>query len=128
MKKVEAISNEQFVTEITGNNHTIIADEPKDIGGSDLGLRPTELLHAALASCSSITMRMYANRKEWDLGKIQVDVERIENEGQDPFLAKTIKIGGAMDEKQLDRLKFIASKCPIHKLLINAIDIQTEIS
>lgn len=128
MKKVKALSQEQFTTKISNENHTIISDEPKDIGGNDLGLKPSELLHAALAGCSSITMRMYANRKEWELGEIQVDVERIENDGEEPYLDKQIIIGGSMDEKQLERLKFIASKCPIHKLLMKAIDIRTEIS
>ena len=128
MKKVKALSQEQFTTKISNENHTIISDEPKDIGGNDLGLKPSELLHAALAGCSSITMRMYANRKEWELGEIQVDVERIENDGEEPYHDKQIIIGGSMDEKQLERLKFIASKCPIHKLLMKAIDIRTEIS
>ncbi|MBT8327582.1 MAG: OsmC family protein [Bacteroidia bacterium] len=128
MKKVTALSQNQFTTKVSNNKHVIVSDEPKDIGGSDLGLRPTELLHASLASCSSITMRMYANRKEWDLGEIQVDVERIENDGEEPYLDKKIKIGGSMDDKQLERLKFIASKCPIHKLLLKAIDIRTEIN
>ena len=127
MKKVQSQSQEQFTTTISNENHSIIADEPKDIGGNDLGMRPTELLHAALAGCSSITMRMYANRKEWELGKIVVDVERIEPEGEKPYLTKKIKIGGEMDEKQLERLLLIAGKCPVHKLLKDAIDIRSEI-
>jgi putative redox protein len=82
MKKVISKSQEQYTTKIVNERHEIFADEPFDIGGNDMGMRPTELLHGALAGCTSITMRMYANRKGWDLGEIYVEVERIENEGE----------------------------------------------
>lgn len=127
MKKVHAVSNDQFTTLISNEKHQIISDEPKDIGGADLGLRPTELLHAALAGCSSITMRMYANRKEWDLGEINIDVERFEDE-EEPHLTKKITISKNLDEQQLNRILVIAGKCPVHKLLAKAIEIRSEIA
>ena len=126
MKKVQSTSSEQFKTRIANQKHLILADEPEEIGGHDTGMRPSELLHAALASCSSITMRMYANRKEWDLGEITVDVERFEPEEEEPYLAKKIQFSADLDDAQKAKLLVIAGKCPVHKLLAKAIEIRSE--
>jgi len=127
MKAIQSITKEQFTTTIRNQNHTIISDEPKDLGGADLGLRPTELLHGALAGCTAITMRMYANRKEWELGEITIDVERFEDE-EEPYLTKNIVISGKLDEQQLKRVHVIAGKCPVHKLIAKSIEIRSKIS
>lgn len=126
MKKVISKSQGQYTTKIVNERHEIFADEPFDIGGNDMGMRPTELLHGALAGCTSITMRMYANRKGWDLGEIYVEVERIENEGEEPFLAKQIKFSVDLDDAQKAKLHIIAGKCRVHKLLEKAIEIKSE--
>jgi putative redox protein len=127
MKKVHSVTKQQFTTVISNEKHQIISDEPEDIGGADKGLRPTELLHASLASCSAITMRMYANRKEWNLGEINIDVERFEDE-EEPYLTKSITISEPLDEQQLKRVLVIAGKCPVHKLLSKAIEIRSDIA
>ena len=72
-------------------------------------------------------MRMYANRKKWDLGEINIDVERFEDEDE-PYLTKKITISEQLDEAQLKRVLVIAGKCPIHKLLSKAIEIRSEIA
>jgi putative redox protein len=124
--KVQTTSSQQYITTIANANHTVISDEPIDVGGHDTGMKPMELLHGALAGCTSITMRMYANRKEWDLGEITIDVERIENEGEEPYLAKKIQFSANLDDAQKAKLMIIAGKCPVHKLLANAIEIKSE--
>lgn len=126
MKKVQSTSSQQYVTKLANANHSIISDEPIDIGGNDTGMRPMELLHGALAACTSITMRMYANRKEWDLGEITVDAERIENEGEEAYITKKIAFSVDLDDAQKAKLLIIAGKCPVHKLLAKAIEIKSE--
>ena len=126
MKKVQSTSSEQYKTRIANANHFILSYEPKDIGGHDTGMKPSELLNGALAACTSITMRMYANRKEWNLGEITIDVESIEPEDGEPYLAKKIQFSANLDDAQKAKLMVIAGKCPVHKLLANAIEIKSE--
>ena len=126
MKKVQSTSSEQYKTRIANANHFILSDEPKDIGGHDTGMKPSELINGALAACTSITMRMYANRKEWNLGEITIDVESIEPEGGEAYLAKKIQFSADLENAQKAKLLIIAGKCPIHKLLAKAIEIKSE--
>lgn len=109
----------------TGN--VVIADEPLESGGKDLGFSPTELLTAALGSCTSATLRMYADRKGWDLQevKIEVDLDRDEKSSKTIIHCK-IHLFGELDEKQRERLLQIAHACPVHKMLTNPIEIHTE--
>jgi putative redox protein len=127
MPFIHAVTKDNYRTDLTNGNHRIVADEPESVGGTDKGLAPRELLHASLASCASITMRMYANRKEWPVEEIDVWVEPMLNtETETMYLRKKIAIKGDLDEKQLLRMKQISDKCPIQKLLKNSIEIQTE--
>ena len=127
MRKIHTKCLQNFETEITNGKHTLLADEPHKLGGNDAGLTPRELLHASLASCSAITMRMYGNRKGWELGGIYVDIEKVLGEDDQTSLLKKISFDAELDQKQKERLKTIASKCPVHKLLTEVIDIETEI-
>jgi putative redox protein len=121
------IDTRLYRTEITSSSeNVIIADEPQEIGGKNLGLNPTELLAASLASCTLITLRMYINRKQWDVSEINVkiDFERDSERNVSSFTRK-IEVTGEVDETQRQRLETIANSCPIHKVLTNTIEIKT---
>ena len=124
-----ALTKETYRTEITSRNHHSLADEPIERGGQDLGPTPTELLHSSLASCTSITLRMYAARKKWVIEEIKVDVtDGINQECKESILTKRITLIGNLDEAQLKRMLVIAGKCPVHKVLEKSIQIESSIS
>ena len=124
---IATISNEVYKTELKARRHTIIADEPEDVGGKDLGPKPGDFYRMSLASCTAITLRMYANRKNFDVKKIQVAVSTEEGEGK-TILHTEIKITGNLDEAQHARMLQIAKMCPVHKVLTNPIEIETKLS
>jgi putative redox protein len=97
--------------------HEIVVDEPPAAGGADTGPRPTQLLGASLAGCIAITMEMYARRKEWDIGTVEVTVD-IEYEGPVPrAFAVSVDLPAQLDAEQRRRLLAVAAKCPVHKVL-----------
>ena len=129
MNKVTAhIDKAQYKTVIKSANHTLISDEPESAGGMDLGFAPDELLASSLAACTCITLRMYANRKEWNLTDVKVEVtfakDPIENK---TTIKRDITLFGNLDDEQKARLLIIADKCPMHKLLTNPIEITTDL-
>jgi putative redox protein len=111
------LGNQNYHTRITNSRHTIMGDEPVHIGGQDLGPNPYEFVLAGLAMCKAATLRMYAARKGWDLGEIQVDVALEEAEGHPPHFVSSIHFAQPITEEQRQRLLVIADKCPTHKLL-----------
>ena len=117
------------MVEIKTTNHTIIVDEPISIGGSDSYPNPAQYLLSALASCTAITMKMYANNKGWDVGNIDVDVKLKEvlSEGKSiKKMVKAVKFEKRLDDSQVERLLTIGSKCPISKLLEQPIEMEFE--
>jgi putative redox protein len=130
MESVKAkISKEHFKVEIsTSTGNSILSDEPSNAGGQDAGLSPKELLAAALSSCTLITLRMYADRKGWPVDEIQVEtsVDR-NNEANLTTIVRRIEVFGNLSEEQRDRMLAIANACPVHKILTNPIQIQTDI-
>ena len=116
--KVVARRQEGYAHEVEiEGGHTVLVDEPVDAGGGDSGPSPTRLLAASLASCVAVTIEMYAERKGWDLGKVEVDVEA-EHEGHAPrSFAVTLHLPPELSDEQRDRLLVIAGKCPVHKIL-----------
>jgi len=97
--------------------HELIVDEPADRGGTDTGPRPTQLLASALAGCIAITMEMYAERKGWELGRLEVEVE-VAYEGEVPNdYEVSIKLPAGLDDEQRRKLLVIATKCPVHRVL-----------
>jgi putative redox protein len=119
---------ELYKTEIKSARHVIISDEPESNGGKDLGFAPKELLAASLAACTSITLRMYANRKAWDLTDVKVEVTFDEDSTENKLkIIRNIQLIGALETDQIARLLNIADKCPIHKILTNSIEIATEL-
>jgi putative redox protein len=103
--------------EIEGG-HTVVVDEPSFVeGGTDAGPSPTRLVAAGLAGCVAVTMEMYANRKGWDVGAVEVDVD-VEHEGFAPrSFAVTLRLPPGLSEEQKERLAAVAQKCPVHKVL-----------
>src|SRR3954468_17331331 len=119
-----SIGLDKDATELKTSVHTLYADEPTDQGGEDTGPAPGDLLRMSLASCTAITLRMYANRKHWDVQKIEVKVKSEQVEGKTIF-TRAIEINGNIDKKQRERMLEIANSCPIHKALTNPIEVNT---
>ena len=130
MSKITAhTGNELYKTEIRSETNFIVSDEPESSGGKDLGFSPKELLAASLASCTGITLRMYANRKGWDLTDIKVEITFDTDSVDNKFkIIRNIILSGSLDDSQKARLLNIADKCPIHKIITNTIEITTELN
>ncbi|HLV52003.1 MAG TPA: OsmC family protein [Flavobacterium sp.] len=119
MAKVKASStNQNYKTILQTETQTFLADEPKEVGGQDLGPTPVDLLAASLAACTTITLKMYAGRKEWELEEVEVNVEVDfkTNPGVTIF-KKDIFLKGNLTDEQKQRLYVIADKCPVNKAL-----------
>ncbi|MEK6476797.1 alpha/beta fold hydrolase [Catalinimonas sp. 4WD22] len=137
-KQVVTRTQESFITEIMTDEHSLIADEPIDAGGSDLGPSPYELLSASLGACTGMTLRMYANHKKWPLKEVRVhlqhqkihsaDCEACEDEAQKiDQIERVIELEGKLSQKQKERLIEIANKCPVHKTLHTPIEVITKL-
>ena len=99
-------------------DHYVSADEPKDAGGDDSAPNPQELLAASLAACTAITMEMYAQRKGWNIGPVEVDCEYQPAERGCPTRFELImRLPEGLSTEQVDRLRTIAAKCPVHRVL-----------
>jgi putative redox protein len=121
------IGRDHYKTTLSnGRGHENVADEPAEFNGSDAGFAPDEWLAGALASCSIITMRMYADRKGWPLDHIemQVQFERVEKASK---FVKQVRFIGELDEEQQQRLLVIGEKCPVHNTFSNPIEISSVI-
>jgi putative redox protein len=98
--------------------HRLLADEPNDTGGDDAAPSPQELLAASLASCTAVTMEMYAQRKGWDLGGVEVEAEYTPAERGCPTrFSLTLRLPSGLSDEQVERLRVIAAKCPVHRTL-----------
>ena len=98
--------------------HELTADEPKNQGGEDAGPSPQELLAASLASCTAITIEMYAKRKGWNIGEVRVDVDyEPAQRGSPTKFHQVIQLPKELPEEQRERLMQIAAKCPVHRTL-----------
>jgi putative redox protein len=99
-------------------SHTLTADEPRGEGGGDTGPSPQELLAASLASCTAITMEMYAKRKGWEVAGLTVDCEYAPAERGHPTQFRLVmKMPAHLSEQQVEKLSVIAAKCPVHRTL-----------
>ncbi len=132
---IAKIGKEKYETTLTVGKHKIIADEPLAVG-KDKGPTPYELLLMALGSCVAMTLRMYADRKKWDLQEVQVvlnqnrthakDCDDCESkEGFVHNIEKEIKLVGNLDDTQRLRLIEISDRCPVNKTLLGEIKITT---
>ena len=113
-----ARQREKFTHDVKAGDHTLTVDEPVEAGGQDQGPSPQELLAASLASCTAITMEMYAQRKGWDTNGLAVDVQYAPAERGCPTKFELVlKMPAHLDEEQIDKLRVIAAKCPVHRTL-----------
>ena len=123
-----------FATDVRVRGHALVADEPEAVGGTDTGPTPGELVAVALAACTTITLRMYADRKEWPLETVEVSVDRQIDVGATgagsraaPRYLRTLRLKGPLDEAQIARLKQVADRCPVHRQLAGGTEITTEL-
>lgn len=126
-----------FVQDIRAGGHRLVADEPESVGGSGRGPNPYDFLLTALGACVSMTLRMYANRKDWPLEAVEVrlrhqkiharDCSECENaEGKVDRIDRTIELVGDLDPDQRQRLMEIADRCPVHRTLTSETFISTQ--
>ncbi len=116
--KASSTRSGAFKQTIRVRAHQLLADEPVDEGGEDAGPSPEELLAASLASCTAITMEMYAQRKGWDLGTTEVTCEYTPaDRGCPTRFDLVLRLPEHLDDEQVSRLKVIAAKCPVHRTL-----------
>jgi uncharacterized OsmC-like protein len=125
--------------EIAAGRHRLVADEPVEAGGTDAGPSPYELLLAALGSCTSMTLSMYARRKRWPLERVTVRLRHARIHAQDCAECETkegmldriereIALTGPLSGEQRERLLEIANRCPVHRTLVSEVDIRTRLA
>lgn len=130
---------EGFRTEIKAGSHTFYADEPEEVGGSNQGPDPYSYVLAAIGSCTVMTLRMYAKRKEWPLTSVEVvleqdhdyekDCEHCEEEtAKIHAIKKTITLHGELDDKQRERLHYIADRCPVQRTLEGEVRVYSQLA
>jgi putative redox protein len=125
--RVRASRRKGLAHDLIAGKHILHADEPLDKGGSDLGPTPQELLALSLASCTAITIEMYADRKGWDLGDLVVDVDyELDAKGGCSRFDVVIKTAEDSEERRA-RLKVIAGKCPVHRALTGQVAIEDRV-
>ena len=128
--------NHKFLREVSSDDHQWLADEPKRVGGDNLGPDPYEHLLAAVGACTSMTIRMYANHKGWPLEDVHVQLEHSRQHSTDcencenssskiEVITRVIKLSGNLDESQRERLMEIANRCPVHRTLEGDLRIET---
>jgi putative redox protein len=116
--KATAVRDNQFRHTVRVRSHDLTSDEPSERGGNDSGPSPQELLAASLASCTAVTMEMYAQRKGWDIGGVEVSVEYTPAERGCPTRFNLVlRLPQDLSAEQVERLRVIAAKCPVHRTL-----------
>ena len=124
------LTNKNYLAEAKTRNHFLTIDEPVVAGGDDNGPTPVEYLLTAIGGCVSITLRMYSERKGWDVGKITVNISQKEEktpEGIKKSLVEEISFENEITEDQRKRLLVIAGKCPVAKMVKGETEIVSSI-
>lgn len=132
------IKEDKFTTTMQTAKHSFIADEPTQVGGDDFGPSPYDFLSAGLAACTVMTLKLYAERKKWDLQEVYAYITYSKKHSDDlmldieeprriDHLQKKLSFVGNLDDSQKERLKEIASRCPVHKTLQSEVIIDTEL-
>jgi putative redox protein len=127
-----------FAQDVSAGGHRFVSDEPESAGGTDRGPSPYDLLLAALGSCTSMTIAMYARRKHWPLERVSVRLRHSrvhaedcaacdESEAKLTVIERDIDLVGALDDDKRARLLEIANRCPVHRTLTSRIDIRTRL-
>jgi putative redox protein len=126
-----------YTQQITAGHHVLVADEPRPVG-DDAGPTPYDLLLAALGACTSMTVRMYANRKGWAIERVRVTLRHSRIHAQDcaecetkvgfiDHIDRDIELAGDLDETQRERLLHIAERCPVHQTLTSEVHVTTSL-
>ena len=118
MKAIAKRSGDGYAHDVQVGGHLLRVDEPLSQGGTDTGAKPTEMLAASLASCVAITVEMYAARKGWELGALECQCEYEQPARGEPttFLIE-LRISEPLTPEQVDRIRAVAGKCPVHRIL-----------
>lgn len=137
---VESVAGSRFRQQITADEAIFFSDEPTDVGGGGGAPTPYDLLLGALGACTSMTLRMYSDRKGWPLDAVRVrlrhqrihasdcdDCDNVENDAMIDVLERHIELRGDLDDAQREKLLEIANKCPVHRTLTNHIRIRTDL-
>jgi putative redox protein len=136
--QVITCTEDEYRTEIRAGRHALVADEPEDVGGTDAGPTPYDYLLAALGSCTGMTLRMYADRKEWPLEEatVRLNHEKIhaedcadcdQTDGKVDRIEREIDVTGDLTDEQRQRLLEIANKCPVHRTLHSEIHVESSL-
>ena len=131
--------NNKFSQSVQSDDHHWVADEPASVGGNNLGPDPYEHLLAALGTCTTMTMRMYANRKQWPVENVTVTLDHSRDHGEDcsqcdeqhkqiDVISRSIKITGDLTDEQRNRMMEIADKCPVHRTLHNKLVVKSQLA
>ena len=126
-----------LLTEIKASGHYLIADEPEDVGGTNLAGTPYDLLVAALGACTAMTIRMYAKHKDIDLDEVKVNLSMGRKYAEDAdnpdatgrkieFIDREIELTGNLTQQQRERIIQIADRCPVHKTLTHGLTVNTK--
>ena len=132
--------DEEFTTTLTAGTHELLSDEPESVeGGKDQGPDPYDYLLMSLGSCTLMTIKMYANRKGWELDDIYMELRHNKRHDEDcqdcenpqskiDVIEKEVILEGDLSDEQLDKILDISKKCPVHRTLIGDINIESEIT
>jgi putative redox protein len=124
---IATIGAAEYQVQLDDGMHKWLADEPEGLGGRDTGPAPASLLLSSLGACTSITLKMYAKRKDWPLEALRVTLS-LASTANGTAIDRQIVLTGPLSEDQRERLLQIANACPVHKILTGAIQIQTAIA
>ncbi|MEE9438467.1 MAG: alpha/beta fold hydrolase [Saprospiraceae bacterium] len=135
---VARLGSTGYTTDIMAGRHGFLADESEDVGGNDFGPSPYEMINAALAACTSMSLQMYARRNKWDLKEVKVHLSFDRNYREDcdhcdksvrrlESFDREIEVRGNLSEEQIDRLLEIAEKCPVNQTLLGTIKVNSSI-
>ncbi len=121
MTRVKGILRDNYRVENISREFHWFSDEPEEIGGLNTGPKPSELFLSALSSCKLITMRMYAERKDWDISDLTIDLQIIEVE-EKVIISKKINFPDHLNEKQKNRLAEISGRCPVARMVQDSVE------
>ena len=121
------IGSTNYQVHFDDGKHTWLADEPESLGGGDRGPTPVSLLLSSLGACTSVTLKMYAQRKGWPLDEVHVTLN-IETGEEGSTIDRKITLHGGLSDQQRERLLQIANACPVHKILTHSITIRSALA
>ncbi len=122
-----SIGTVDYATSIATGHHALAADEGPDLGGKDAGPAPYDLLTSALGACTVITLRMYAERKQWPVTAVHADIHFVRQDKVES-IDRTLRIEGALDEEQKKRMADIAERTPVTLTLKRSMEIRTKLA